>query len=314
MVQLRGTESSRRLASTGTKFDNVARHISRSQLQSKLRQAQAKQRRAVNESNAKVRRLKQSVDRYNRDVRAHNARVRTNRDRLRRELERLSRTPTSMSTRLTVYRSSVVTVEESFRQLEAAAEADGWTGDEWLLDRGEGEVANSVAVLNALGNSSSEGDFRDQDLDRLRATTIDDQLALLDSDLDRRWRGALFALDPRNPDAARHFCTSSRELLDQMLERAAPDSAVFAANPSAGKTERGTATRRSRVEHCLDRSGSLEATVAEFVDVDVEDVVTLFREFNDGTHGSAGRFDLTRLDVMKRRVEDAVLFVAHIVA
>ena len=187
----------------------MARRISRAQLQSKLRQAQAQQRRAVNERNTRVRRLRQSVDKYNRKVRTHNARVRSNAARLRRELERLSRAPASRNSRVSVYRQSVVTVRESFQQLEAAAVANGWTEDAWFLDHGEGEVANSIAVLNAFNDGSLIHNVGDHQLDEIRATAIEDQLALVDPELDSRWRGALFALDPRNPDAARHFCTSS---------------------------------------------------------------------------------------------------------
>lgn len=37
----------------------------------------------------------------------------------------------------------------------------------------------------------------------------------------------------------------------------------------------------------------------------------MFHEFNDGTHGNAGRFNLRQLQAIKRRVEDAVRFVAR---
>lgn len=282
----------------------MARRVSPSQ----LRQAQARQRQALSRYNAEVRR---AVNDHNRKARAHNARVRANRDRLRRELQRLSRTPTRTTVRYTVYRRSVVTLQESFDHLEAIAEADAWSGDDELFELSEGEAANSVAVLNALVAETHQGTPSEHEIAELQATTVGDELARIGWDLDQRWRGALFALHPSNPDASRHFCSSSREMLDYMLKQAAPDGEVFSANPHAQRTEQGSPTRRSRVVHCLHRRGSFDESLAAFIDADIENVVTLFRQLNDGTHGHTGRFDLVELRAIKQRVEDAVRFVAR---
>ena len=289
----------------------MARRVSRSQFQSQLRQAQARQRQAVNKHNSKVRR---AIADHNRRARTHNARVRANRARLRRELQRLSRTPTRTTLRYSVYRRSVITLHESFQQMEATAEAGTWTGDDALFEMSEGEAANSVAVLNALVAEAPHATPSDHEIAELQNTTIGDELARIDPDLDQRWRGALFALSPSNPDAGRHFCTSAREMLDKMLTRVAPDHHVFAADPNAAKTHQGSPTRRSRVEFCLSRSGSFDDSLAAFVDADFENVITLFEEFNHGTHGRAGRFNLVQLRAIKLRVEDAVRFVARIIS
>lgn len=58
-------------------------------------------------------------------------------------------------------------------------------------------------------------------------------------DLVDRWTGALFSLSPRNPDAARHFCTSTREVLIAMIDHAAPDSGVTTADSECDRTDRG---------------------------------------------------------------------------
>lgn len=291
----------------------MARRISRSQLQSKLRQAQARQRQAISQYNSEVRKVNRAVADHNRRARMHNARVRANRARLQRELQRLNRAPTRTTLRYSVFRRSVITLHESFQQMEATAESGTWTGDDALFEMSEGEAANSVAVLNALVAETPHATSSDHEIAELQTTTIDDELARIDPDLDQRWRGALFALSPRNPDAGRHFCTSAREMLDKMLMQAAPDRGVFAADPSAARTQQGSPTRRSRVEFCLRRSGSLDDSLAAFVDTDLEDVITLFEEFNHGTHGRAGRFNLVQLRAIKVRVEDAVRFVARIV-
>ena len=264
-----------------------------------MRQAQARQR--------------QAVSKYNREVRAYNSRDRANRDRLRRELERLSRTPTRVAVRYTVYHRSVMMLQESFDRLEAVAESASWDGDHALFDMSEAEAANSVAVLNALNTETPHVNPGEREVMELQATTISDELARIDADLDQRWRGALFALHPGNPDAGRHFCTSSREMLDRMLKQAAPDHDVLVADPGAPKTEQGSPTRRARVVYCLRRRGSYNDSLAAFIDDDIENVVTLFHEFNHGTHGHAGQFDLVNLRAIKLRVENAIRFVAQII-
>ena len=206
----------------------------------------------------------------------------------------------------------MTTLQESFGRLEATAEAGTWTGDDALFEMSEGEAANSVAVLNALITETSDVAPTEREIAQLQATTLSDELSQIDPDLDQRWRGALFALHPSNPDAARHFCTSSREMLDTMLTQAAPDIDVFGTSPNAARTEHGSPTRRSRVEFCLNRTGSFDDSLAAFVDADIKNVITLFEEFNHGTHGPAGRFDLVHLRAIKLRVEDAVRFVSRV--
>lgn len=111
------------------------------------------------------------------------------------------------------------------------------------------------------------------------------------------WNGALFALNPNNPDAARHFCTSAREMMAAILGVEAPDGAVIAANADFIPTPNGGVSRRAKIHHVLARSGNAVAEMVEFVDADIDDVITLFNDFDHGTHGTAGRFPMTELIV-----------------
>lgn len=60
---------------------------------------------------------------------------------------------------------------------------------------------------------------------------------MVSEDLMNRWKGAVYALNPQNPDAARHFCTSTREIFTEFIEFKAPDNAVVQYNPNASKTD-----------------------------------------------------------------------------
>lgn len=290
----------------------MVRYISFSQLQSKLCEAARKQEQAIYRYNEEVRRhnqrVKQAVDKYNQEVRAYNARLRANRDRLRSELVRLSRQP--VTTRYVTFRASVHTLNDAHTRLELRAETHLDSRYNHLLDLSEREAANSVSVMNSLlGNAAdSQGPA-----DTLQDATLTEELKKISEDLDNRWRGAVFALNPHNPDAARHFCTSAREVITQILELKAPDTHVIQLMPDCGRTEQGKPTRRSKIKFFLHRKGMLDDVLEEFVDEDMQNIVELFQIFNDGTHGSAGTFDLQQLSVIRKRVEDGIMFLSRLI-
>jgi hypothetical protein len=280
---------------------------------SRLRQAINNYNRSINNNNNEVRRVnaanQRAVDNYNREVRAYNASVRSNKQRLQNELARLRSRPTT-SAKFVAYRTSVHSLHRSFVHLEEAS-AQGVLGDRpELLDLAEGEIANSVAVLNAL--DAPAGTIADYDT--LKQTVITTELTEISHDLDSRWQGALFALDPRNPDAARHFCTSSRELLVSFLDQYAPDREVLAKWPELKLTDNKQVPRRDKLRYCLSQNGHPSTQFLNFVADDIDNIMSLFGEFNPATHGTAGRYDLAQLSTMKARVEGAILFLHRIVS
>ena len=282
----------------------------------RVQQHNAKVTSEINAHNRKVvaaaKEQQRAVDKYNRQVTVHNQRVRANQQRLSREISHLQASTRSRAA-IQPYETSVTTLRSSFSRLDAAAEG-GLAVQDDLFDMSEGETANSVAALNALNAEPSPDEPTDAEVAELQETTITSEHVAADSDLHSRWLGALFALHPRNPDAARHFCTSARELLTRLLEAAAPDRDVERDDPECQRTEQGTITRRARIRYCLRRSGRHSERLEEFVEEDIANVITLFQAFNDGTHGGAGKFSLDQLRALKVRVEDAIRFVHEIAA
>jgi len=298
----------------------MVRRVSPAQFRSMIRQAEQKQRRAVDQANRAIRdynrtvddfnrKQRQAVAEYNREVRSTNARVRADRTRLQNELRRLSasRTTSTVTVRYRTSTSLITAVGQSFGGVESAVESGRWADPDNLLDLAEGETADSVAALNRLiaPEDPGEGD--------LRSTALTTELTDIDPELHARWTGALFALNPKNPDAARHFCTSARELITMMLDREAPDSVVKAANPDYLDTPSGGVSRRAKIHYCLGRKGNDIEEMVEFVHADIDGVIGLFDDFNRGTHGAAGRFPLAELVVLKDRVERAVKFLYRII-
>jgi hypothetical protein len=260
----------------------VASRINLSQIQSKLRQIESQRRQAIDKYNQQVRQHNQRVQQgirdlnsavarynnevYNNEVRTHNNRVRANQQRLRSEVARLQSRP---ATRYVQFRESVVRVSTSFERLEHRSSSKSFSPQEnFFVDLSEQEAANTVGVFNALAADDGESDVTEGS--DLQETRIVDEIAAISEELDSRWRGALFALNPKNPEAARHFCTSVREVFTQVLDLKAPDSAVFAALPSSARTDRGNATRRSKMTYLLSLKGIENAELAEFASDDIK--------------------------------------------
>lgn len=61
------------------------------------------------------------------------------------------------------------------------------------------------------------------------------------------------------------------------------------------------------------RGPSMQPELATFgqdlVEQDMDNLLTLFRDFNNGTHGHAGRFTITQLNALRVRVESAIGFI-----
>ena len=218
--------------------------------------------------------MKRTVDDYNRKVRAHNSRVRANRQRLQSEIVRYN--SSKNRTKHVVYSESVSNLRQSFSRIEKAADSGTWTAGDDLLDLTEGETANSVAVLNALLSESAPAQEEDQ-LVGLQTTSVRKELAEILPDLVARWDGALFALNPNNADAARHFCASAREILTTILEVKAPLDAIKASPEGYEQTASGGVSRRARIRFCLERRGTPDPNLEEFVEEDIGDVLALWR-------------------------------------
>lgn len=284
----------------------MARHISTSQLKSKLRQLEQKERKAINDYNRAVRnyntQVKKTVDAYNRFVREYNSAVRRNKQIISCEVRKLN---TSSHSTFTV---SVRTMQRHYSDVSSIY-TEGYPvtpEQDEILDLIESEQANSIITANAIENDEvPEENTEDKE--------IGDKLRIVSEDLDNRWKGAVYALNPNNPDAARHFCTSAREIFTEFIEMKAPDSAVFQFNPNCAKTERGNATRKEKIKFMM-RDKRMEACVIDFADADIDNILELFHVLSDGTHGAAGRYAFSKLLQVKKRVEQGINFLCTISA
>jgi hypothetical protein len=239
-------------------------------------------------------------------VRRHNAQAANNQQSLKRQINALKGRP--VETRYINIETSTNNLYDHFEQVERQRSRS--ETHEQIVVLAEQESRNSLSVMDALigGQDDSESQEPEED------SGIIESLKSLSDDLCNRWQGAVFALHPNNPDAARHFCTSVREVFTEILEIMAPDGDVTLALPDCFRTQQGKPTRRSKIIYLLRRKGVVSDEIEDFVEADINNVVELFTVFNEATHGKAGRHDFGTLKKIKKRVEGGIMFLASIAA
>ena len=279
----------------------MVRKISTSQLRSQLRRLESKQRTAINNYN-------RAIKNYNTQVRKINNELRRNQQKIKSELSK----PNSGLRITTTYSTSVRTLNVSYQRVTDNYEVLENTNSkqEQLYDLIEQENANNLVVANTLNNPNDTAEIEGS----LNDSMIGDKLKILSPDLNDRWNGALYSLNPKNPDATRHFCTSSREIFTDIFDNYAHDEEVFNMFPNCDKTERGNATRRWKIKYFLNKKGIELKGADEFIDNDIDNILELYHILSDGTHGYAGRYTFIQLKAIKKRVEDGILFLCNIVS
>ena len=279
----------------------MVRKISTSQLRSQLRRLESKQRTAINNYN-------RAIKNYNTQVRKINNELRRNQQKIKSELSKLNsglRITTTYSTSVRTLNVSYQRVTDNYEVLENTN-----SKQEQLYDLIEQENANNLVVANTLNNPNDTVEIEGS----LNDSMIGDKLKILSPDLNDRWNGALYSLNPKNPDATRHFCTSSREIFTDIFDNYAHDEEVFNMFPNCDKTERGNATRKWKIKYFLNKKGLELKGADEFIDNDIDNILELYHILSDGTHGYAGRYTFIQLKAIKKRVEDGILFLCNIVS
>ncbi len=293
----------------------MAKKFNASQFKSQVHQLQQKQRQAVNNLNRAINNYNSAAKKYNNDVSraisSYNSAVRTYNSSVKRARQIISRETAQLQARSTVhttYSVSLSAMQQSYQSVNAAYRV-GTSIDAQqsrILDLVEQEQANSLITARFI----ESGEMPDENTDEIE---LGEKLMSVSPDLHNRWKGAIYALNPNNPDAARHFCTSARELFTEFFEIKAPDDMVFQYNPNSQKTERGNATRRSKIEYMM-RKNTFDDSVTLFIEDDINNIVELFSVLNGGTHGKAGKYEFEKLLQVKKRVEEGINFLCEISA
>ena len=253
---------------------------------------------------------KKQVDDYNRQVRQYNNAQRNQRSQLKSAIQKFNQSQNSFTTSKTstVYTQSVVKLENSYEILDSYNQVNNIEDNSLLVDCPTQETSNSVQLYNSI-TGVDQGDILDPN--DLKRTIVEDKLYKISTELGKRWKGAIYSLSPGNPDAARHFCTSVREVFIQLFEIKAPDIEVLNFNPNC-ELYNGKPSRKEKIKYILTSQSNSNEHLVSFIDADVDDLLTLFRTLNNGTHGSVGTFTVQQLLKLKKRAEDSIVFISAI--
>ncbi len=249
------------------------------------------------------RKIKQNINNFNREVREYNSNVRKNRNKILRELNRMQ----SANTLNTEYYTSVQLVHNTYTKVNELYNKG--IVDDKLFNAIENENANSLELGNVVLNKSEIEDSEE----RFDESNISDKLIKISTDLNDRWKGALFSLSPNNPEATRHFCTSTREILKVLIDDGIKDKDVINNNPKCEKTKNGTPTRREKIKYVMSKKGISSELIIEFTDNNIENIVSLINELSNGTHGHSNKYSLNQLKLLKKRFEYSINFVCEYV-
>ena len=265
--------------------------------------------REVKKHNAEVNR---SIDNYNREVRKYNAAQRARRQNLNNAINQYNQSRIVVSSRTTIeYSNTTNTLNQRYKALDSYTDSIPDTiNEDLLINFPERETNNSIVLFNAITGVQDGETLPPETLQR---TVIESALYELSDELGKRWEGAIFSLNPENPDAARHFCTSVREILINVLDIKAPNDHVQSELPDCTFYE-GRPDRRSKIKFLLMLKSISVDYLTDFIESDIDNLLELFRTLSSATHGSAGKFDIQQLLKLKKRVEDSIIFMTSIIS
>lgn len=290
----------------------MAKKISMTQ----FKQAVNKYNQSVKKCNDAVKKhnqqIKRNIDNYNREVRKFNAEQERKRQKLNQSIRTFNNFRYTIKTTTTIsYRESVERLQRSYINLDDFNQNNSYyteINSDLFEDYPTQETNNSIQLYNSL-NGVDIGEYIDPQ--GLQQSYIIQKLNEISSDLKNRWQGALFALNPNNPDASRHFCTSVREIFIQMIDIKAPDHSVANCFPNC-EFHQGKPNRRFKIKYILHQKTIKSEQLEEFVESDIDDLLSIFQTLNDGTHGSAGKFTTQQLLKLKKRAEDSIQFISDL--
>jgi hypothetical protein len=150
------------------------------------------------------------------------------------------------------------------------------------------EVLNSVDILETLSANNIEDDL-EAEKNSIRNEVIvegrtEEVLTNAGSgDLIQMWEGAKAALNStNNPDYARHFAASLRELITHFIQRLAPDNEIRQWTSSPEDFHNNRPTRRTRLKFIC-RSINHD-NFSKFLIKDIDSTLEVMDLFQEGTH------------------------------
>lgn len=297
------------------KFSSSQYRSAVNKLNSQIRQAQQKVNREVKKQVADYNR---GVQKYNQEVRKHNTKRKQAIYKFNSDIRRLSQQQRSRTVEVVLVQSGKIEIEtrpnvirliESQKGLNFQAAPSLDVFQQTLPNLTENEVAETVDTYNLLVQPG-ELPITENAGELLLDSSFEEVLGAIDSEFVNIWRGALWALDPRNTDRARQFMTSSRELIRLLIDKVAPIEQVLSSHPDCEKDQNNRPTRRAKLKY-LCRSLPCQG-LSEFVERDIQSTIDLYELLSGGTHRQRNTSNDSALLAIKDRVQHCTGFIISI--
>jgi hypothetical protein len=174
------------------------------------------------------------------------------------------------------------------------------------------ELFNHTTVLNRISvGADEEYDLTDleETANEVAAETalgLEPLLARLGPPYVAAWSGASVALASDNPDRARHFLSSLRELFTSVMHRLAPDDEIARWTSAEDHYHQGKPKREARLQYIC--RGVNDRRFHDFLKADIDSMTHLYNLLNR-VHAMPVHYSDDQLTVIRVRVEGALLFL-----
>jgi hypothetical protein len=171
-------------------------------------------------------------------------------------------------------------------------------------------AAELCRVISTPGAISVENDLITNKILIDNKFGIESKLPRINSDLVNLWDGANQSLASNNPDKVRHFSTSVRELMTQVIHHLSPDNEVKKWTSNKEHYKDGRPTREARLLY-ISRDINVDG-FQKFVQKDISATIEFLNLFQEGTHKLKSSFTEKQLLALKAKAESTLNFLIEI--
>ena len=157
---------------------------------------------------------------------------------------------------------------------------------------------------------TKEEELINTDISNESGNIVESYLKHINPSLINLWRGASQALKSDNPDSVRHFITSLRELLTQVIHLLSPDDEIRTWTKAPEYFFNNRPTRRARLLYICREIN--HKPFDSFLEKDIDSVLASFEIFQQGTHQIEAPFSDQQLRTLQLRAESAIRFLVDI--
>lgn len=171
-------------------------------------------------------------------------------------------------------------------------------------------TANLVESISIDEESTMDEEILKSEIIYENEITLSKYLPKFDEGLYIMWKGAVETLNSKNPDKARQFITSIRELFTHLFQKLASDKDIKEWTEDPTLFYQGRPKRMTRLLYILRNIN--DKLFADFIKKDIETTISLIDLFQKGTHSISCGFSEYQLIAIKSKSESTLKYLLEI--